>query len=191
MVEKLEHYKWSSYPFYAKKQKVPSWLYQDSIFGGLGAQRPYKTYRIFVDAGNDLEIEKFYGSGRMSAILGDKGFRENALVGKDLSDEQVEKATRQVIELEAILQSVQDYFGCDRQTILKSVRGRQARNYARWMAMKLCQTHGQLRVAEIAEKFNVGNYCTVSQTIRRLDLAMVEETGLARKYKTLSKDVTR
>ena len=144
-----------------------------------------------MDRGNDREIDKFYGSGRVSAILGDKLFRENALVGVDLSGERVEKETRPVIELEAILQSVQEYFGCDRQTVLKSVRGRQPRNYARWMAMKLCQIQGQMRLTEIAKKFNVGNYCTVSQTIRRLNLAMAEENGLVRKYDNISKDLTR
>ncbi len=126
----------------------------------------------------------------MSAILGDKLFRENALVGVDLSGERVEKETRPVIGVEAILQSVQENFGCDRQTILKSVRRRQPRNYVRWMAEKLCQTQGQMRLTEIAKKFNVGNYCTVSQTIRRLNLAMVEEHGLARKYDNISKDWT-
>jgi len=190
-VEKLERYRWSSYPLYVKKQKTPDWLYQDRIFGELGAQRPYKAYRTFVDRGNDSEIDKFYGSGRMSAILGDKLFRENALVGVELSGERVEKEMRPVIGLEAILQSVQEYFGCDRQTILKSVRGRQPRNYARWMTMKLCQTQGQMRLTEIAKKFNVGNYCTVSQTIRRLNLAMAEESGLVRKYNSISKDLTR
>ena len=189
-VEKLEQYPWSSYPFYVRKRKVPAWLHQDGIFGELGAQRPYKSYRAFVDAGNDHAIEKFYSAGRMSAILGDKEFRENALAGVGLSGERVEKATRPVIEFETILQSVQDYYGCDRKVILKAIRGRQAKNYARWMAMKLCQTHGQMRLAEIADKFNVGNYCTVSQTIRRLDVAMTEDKSLVRKYNTISNDVT-
>ena len=190
LVEKLEDYRWSSYPLYFKKQKIPDWLFQDGIFAELGTQRSYKTYRTFVESGNDREIDKFYGSGRVPSILGDKLFRENALAGVDLSGERVAKETKPVIESEAIIQSVQNLFGCERQAILKSVRGRQPRNYARWMAMKLCQTQGQLRLTDIARKFNVGNYCTVSQTIRRLNLAMAEENELAQKYNTISKDLT-
>ena len=190
LVENLEDCLWSSYPLYVKKQKIPDWLLLDRIFAELGARRPYKTYRTFVDGGNDCKIDKFYGSGRLPAILSDKLSGENALVGVDLSGERVEKETRSLIESDAIVQSVQEIFGCERQTILNSVRGRQPRNYTCWMAMELCQTQDQLRLTGIARKFNIGNYCTVSQTVRRLNFAREEESGLARKYNTIRKNLT-
>lgn len=190
MVEVLEQYPWSSYPYYIKKRKVPEWLYQDSIFGDIGSKSPYRRYREFVAAGNDHEIETFYGSKKLSAILGNKVFKENALVGVDLSGDVVEKESRQVLSFDDVLDAVAGYYDCDREAVLSVSRGRQPRNYARWMAMKFCQTLAQMRLTEMAEKFGVGNYCTVSQTIHRLDVAMKEYKGLVKIFNSISKDLT-
>ena len=192
LVKALAQYPWSSYPYYSKKQKTPDWLYQDTVFAELGASNKYQRYGEFVAEGNEGELETFYNKGRIPSLLGDTRFKDRVLSGvTNLGDEVAQKEARQPVDFESIISTVQTYYGCQRQDIVKAIRGRGPRNYARWIAMKLCQTEGQLSLIEIAKRFNVGHYCTVSQTINRLNSALVEDKKLDRIINTISIDLTR
>jgi len=192
LVKHLSQYPWSSYPDFSNKQKTPDWLYQESVFTELGARNKFQGCRKFVAEGNDEEITNFYNKGNLSSVMGDKLFKERALSGIKMPNKKAghEKA-RQAIGVNTILTAVQTYYGCQRKDILKTVRGRGPRNYVRWIAMKLCQTDGQLSLMAIAKRFNIGNYSTVSQTIKKLNNVIQEDKDLARDVNTISKNLSR
>ena len=191
MVSNLADYPWSSYPQYvAQSKKPPGWLCREEILGMIGGRSPYNAYRNFVDVGNGEDIDKFYGSKQTSAIMGDKSFKERALEGVEFSQECSGRAARESVNVDVILDVVTTKFACDRRSVLDVSRGRQERNYARWIAMKLCQSNGQLPLQDIAHIFNVRHYSTVSQTIGRLNRAMKEDGGLLVKFNAISQDLT-
>lgn len=187
MVNDLTSYPWSSYPQYIKSTKCPDWLCREEILGMIGSRSLYKGFMV---DGNSQDIEKFYGSKRTSAIMGDKVFKERALVGVNPSTEYSDRPVREAVNVEVILDAVSSRYLCDRSSFLSVSRGRQEKNYARWIAMKLCQTHGQLALKEIAEIFNVVHYSTVSQTIGRLHKVLNEDKKLRKKFESISQDLT-
>ncbi|MFT6906963.1 MAG: putative transposase [Oleiphilaceae bacterium] len=74
LVDKLEDYRWSSYPCYINKTERPSWLYCDLVYDLLGAKQRYEAYARYVGLGLDEETEIFYGKGNQPAILGGENF---------------------------------------------------------------------------------------------------------------------
>ncbi len=61
---------------------------------------------------------------------------------------------------------------------------------ARWVAMYLNQEVCGGTLPNIAKEFNAGHYSTVSQTIRRLKVQMVDDKKLRRRFNMLSQDLT-
>jgi hypothetical protein len=56
--------------------------------------------------------------------------------------------------------------------------------------MKLCQDYSGKTLNEIAVHFNVSHYCTVSQTIGRLNRILKAGRRLQRELTTISQDLT-
>ncbi|PCK06010.1 MAG: hypothetical protein COA42_17685 [Alteromonadaceae bacterium] len=191
IVNNLEDYIWSSYPQYmSKSAKCPDWLCRDEMLGMMGGRSTYKSYKKFVSIGNSKEIEKFYDLKHTPAMMGDQEFKEKVLAGVDFSPECSVRSAREAVEVEVILDAVITMFACERSGLLKVSRGRQPRNYARWVAMKLCQSHGQMTLQKIADIFGVTHYSTISQTIGRLNRAMVEDDRLFERFGVISQDLT-
>jgi REP element-mobilizing transposase RayT len=77
LVDQLEGYPWSSYPYYVSKMSPPDWLYQDEIYDQLSLKsRHREKYRAFVEMGVDEQIAAFYGKGNQVPYLGSDAFRD-------------------------------------------------------------------------------------------------------------------
>jgi hypothetical protein len=71
LVDRLEDYPWSSYPYYECKISAPEWLYRDEIYSQLTVKsRRREKYRAFVEMGVDEQIALFYGKGNQAPYLG-------------------------------------------------------------------------------------------------------------------------
>lgn len=58
IVDRLADYRWSSYQFYAyKNKKVPAWLTTKIILNQLSSQDHHKAYRIMVQQYSDEQSE--------------------------------------------------------------------------------------------------------------------------------------
>jgi len=191
LVKRLDDYRWSSYPAYVGKVVAPAWLIQDTIHEELDAVRTKAAYRRFVEQGLDEETTRFYGKAQQPAIWGDKIFAETACAKATSKDREVTK--RGVIEpvsIQKIVKQVAYHFDCSKSSIYKARRGRGAPNIPRWIAMKLSQDHSGRTLAEIARLFGVGNYCTVSQTVSRLNRLVLKDKVVSEQLNTISKDLT-
>jgi len=191
LVKTLEQYPWSSYLYYLNQTKIPIWLNRDSVFNELGNRAKYSAYKAFVERGNDKEIMHFYSLKHTPSIMGEKSFKEYAYgKSQSLNNEIDKKGLKKPVDLATIIKSVARHFEVSEKEILMTKRGAGLKNIPRWMAMKLCQEVGGAKLIEIATVFNVGHYSTVSQTIRRLNALMVDDSDVEREFNMLSQDLT-
>ena len=93
-------------------------------------------------------------------------------------------------EIVDIIEGVARHFDKAVEDITIAKCGNNSKNLARWVAMKLSQDVGGVKLTEIARHFNVGHYSTVSQTIGRLNRLMDTEAALAERFNVLSQDLT-
>ena len=190
LVNHLADYAWSSYPAYINQSAAPAWLNRDAVYGEQGSRKRYQAYRTYVDQGNDHEIIRFYQQKRGVSILGSKQFAEALTNGQAHQDSEInQRETRPVVPILTIIRQVAQYYQIPEQAITQTRRGQGARNIPRWMAMKLCQQHGEARLVDLAKAFNVGHYSTVSQTIGRLNKLLLEEKEFATEFNVLSQDL--
>ena len=191
LVKKLEDYPWSSYSAYLNQVKAPEWLNRDSVYGELGSRSKYSAYKTYVERGNDEETSRFYDLKSMPAIMGDKSFKERAYGESQSLDVEIDKkGLKQPVSLMTIIEAVATKYHVSKKDICTAKRGKGARNVPRWIAMKLCQEVGGAKLNEIAKVFNVGHYSTVSQTIGRFNLLMLDDSEFAREFNVLSQDLT-
>ena len=180
LIRKLADYPWSSYPAYVNKIPSPKWLNSQEILRQFSHQaNRYTGYQAFVDQGIDEELKQFYGKKNTMVVLGSKEFRGWAYSLKS-DDEEITLKTREysVIPIETIVMAVAADFKVSPESIIKAERGRGPKNIPRWIAMYLCQEKGRYQLKEIAKKFGLLRYATVSTTISQLKVKMNEDEQL-------------
>jgi len=191
LVNQLEQYPWSSYPSYIQKQATPQWLYREAVYGELGTSQRYAGYRRYVEAGTDEETRRFYAKQHYSAIWGDPHFVQQAYAHSNYWQKEVSRSSALApVAIDAIVSRVAQYYKCSEQSIYQAQRGRGSKNLPRWIAMKLSQDYSGQSLSDIAERFGVGHYCTVSQTIARLKRCIDEDGRLREQLNAISKDLT-
>ena len=191
LVKQLEKYPWSSYSAYINQGNCPNWLYREDVYDELSSRQRYAAYRSYVEAGNDEETRQFYSKGILTPIWGDKQFKDRVLSrAKQSKTEVAKRSTRSVVSLTQIVKTVGQYYGVPTNQITIATRGRGPRNIPRWIAMKLCQDYSGKTLNEIAGHFNVSHYCTVSQTIGRLNRILKDARNLQKELNTISQDLT-
>lgn len=166
MVERLEDYRWSSYPSYVGRRKSPPWLHRDMVYSLLGGKAG--RYRSFVEQGVDEGVRRFYGGKYLSPILGDDTFRQAVLerYGKDDPEVPEHKRLHRPAALDEIIDSVTTVVGCDRERVYESIRGR--RNVARMLVVHFATSKGRLTQRQIAEALGMRHYSAVASSLRRL-----------------------
>ncbi len=190
-VEAIEAYPWSSYACYINRSPSPDWLNRDAVYGELASYRRYQAYRQYVDQGNDQQTKAIYRQMHTPSILGGEAFKND--MKRKLSKKNPEislKLIQPPIAIPDIIGSVATHYQIANDDILRTRRGKGAKNLPRWIAMKLCQEVGSARLTDIAFRFNVGHYSTVSQTIGRLNRLMQEDRRVKTIYNMLSQDLT-
>ncbi|MCL4471422.1 MAG: transposase [Gammaproteobacteria bacterium] len=149
MVESLEDWRWSSYPFIMGHAAPPSWLDTDWLLGQFGSQRgkALKAYRQFVMAGRGLPSPML--DTRHQLLLGDKDFVERHWQTKNPETlREVSKAHRRSVAL-----SLDEY---------------RIRYPDRDQAMAQAYLSGAYTMAEIGRHFGV-HYMTVSRAVRKFE----------------------
>ena len=161
------------------------------VFGELGVLHPASAYARYVERGIDEETQTFYAKNQWPAIRGSQPFAEIAYANAlSFSREVKTSGDKQEIPIKQIIEAVAFFYGCDKKTIERGVRGRGQRNYPRWIAMKLSQDLSGQNLSTIAKFFGVGNYCTVSRTIGRLNEVLALGGEVPEHFNSISKDLT-
>jgi len=164
---------------------------KEDICGELGVLHPAPAYQRFVERCIDEDTRQFYAKEFWPAIRGSKGFVDIAYGNALSHDREVAKnGNREDIPIKQIIKSVAAYYGDRESAITKAKRGRGDKNYPRWIAMKLCQDLSGQTLKTIAAHFGVGNYCTVSRTISKLNEELSAGGEIVADFNSISKDLT-
>lgn len=167
-----ETYTWSSLPAYLNKARVPGWLKPGPVLETMGkAPRPNARYGKYVAEGVDAELAHFYGKKNLLSILGDAGFRKR-MQSRAAPDKVRGKSkgaqARLRPSISKVVSAVAAYYKVSEKSILKAARGPGSKNVPRWMAMYLCQEVAGVTLQDIAGRFGLKRYGTVSTTIGKL-----------------------
>lgn len=149
MVESLDDWHWSSYPFTSGQQASPTWLDTDWLLGQFGSHRgkALAAYRQFVMEGRGLPSPML--DTRHQLLLGDDAFVERH---------------RQTINSEEL----REVSKAHRRTLALSLDEYRTRHPDRDHAIAQAYLSGAYTMAEIGQHFGV-HYMTVSRAVRKFE----------------------
>ena len=180
MVETPEEYEWSSYPYYAVKNKKPEWLFTDFILGYFGkkystAQREYKE---FVSSMTGKKYKSPLAEVSFSVVLGLSDF-VNEIKGEFLSREKKDR------NLPA-LNGQTDRPGM--AAISKAIDSIAEKNdkLARQIKLHFCHRYTGLKLAEIGKSFGIGE-SGVTQASRRFSERLKKDRKLRKTTERIKK----
>ncbi len=191
VVDKIDDYRWSSYPCYVSSVKSPEWLYQQEIYDQLRVTSRYREkYRAFVELGVDEEIARFYGKGNTVPYLGSEAFRDWAYTQRETDESSVSKQVIQSFRpsIDEIVTRVATTFKVSESSILKSRRGRVKNNIPRWVAMCLSRDISSNKLSAIAKAFSLKRTGSIPTTITKLKVLMEKDLSLMRKVSRIKRE---
>lgn len=167
-----DSWRWSSLAAYSNKAKAPAWLERQEVLASMGSgARPNARYSALVAEGVNGELAHFYGKKNLLSILGDDKFRKRAQArqpaGKVRGKSKGPQA-RLRPSIKKVVSEVARQYKVSEKSIYQAARGPGSKNLPRWTAMYLCQEVSGVTLQEIAKRFGLKRYGTVSTTIGKL-----------------------
>ncbi len=184
---------WSSMPFYANKAKAPSWLVREDVLALLKLKSKagtYAKYLKFVDAAPNPEISRFYSRKNLHSILGGEKFKvsikakASPLGPRGNSKDKYAKLRPSI---KKVVSGVAKFYKIDEKDIYNSLRGPSSKNIPRWVAMHLCQELSGVTLQDIATRFGLKHYGTVSTVVGKLRKELLVNSKIQKNVKTLTK----
>ena len=169
MVERLEDYRWSSYPAYINKAKTPTWLRSEKTYQMLGQKNRYKGYFNYVERGIDEDIKQFYSKGNILGVLGSKEYREERRKENDKTDLLALRAALQDRpSIEEVLEQVSKITKVASKNLRKSGKKSKVQSANRAFAMYACKHYSDSTYKIIAEFFNLSHVGSVCYPLTRI-----------------------
>lgn len=191
VVNHLESYAWSSYPYYVSKLSAPEWLHRDEIYQQLSVNsRQREKYRAFVELGVDDEIIAFYGKDNQSPYLGSDAFRDWAYGQRQTDESELNRKTIQSFRpnFDQVMDTVARHFKVNVDSIIRPQRGRVGENIPRWVIMYLAQEICGLKLQEIATCLGFKRTGSIPTTITKLKSRMDSDAKLAGKVSKIKRE---
>lgn len=177
IVEDIEEYPWSSYPYYIDCKTKPSWLYTDFIYNYFQGENPSMRLKKYTNAGNEKTIQDFYSSKNVKPIFATDKFIEKLQLNKPDSQEISHiKIFSQKYNFEDILQVVETVTGAPIQELLKSRRGQM--NIPRSIFIYLSRNAGGYKIIEIADYLATCKYPAISLALNNFEKALLTSDNL-------------
>jgi len=189
---RLEEYVWSSYPGYIQTSKRVEWLCVERVLAGAGVKdtpagrRRYQAVltKRMVEMQHSSEpwkVDEEWDRIRRGWCLGDSGFRKEMLKHLDGSLESKERTSfsgeevRQHDELEAerVVGLGMQALGITDQHLMEQIKGSPEKISLAWLVRK----HTCVRNGWIKKRLNMGTATTLSESLKRVELAGKEERG--------------
>lgn len=191
LVSNLEEYPWSSYPAYINKTPCPEWLLRDEVLLVLNPNRKFEAYQGYVAVSTEKELQDFYSSKKLPAILGDKRFKQKIKQYQNVHPlETPKEEIKKMIPIDKIQKAVSGYYKISPAQLLQTTFGQADKNIPRQIAIYLSQLLSGETLLNIAREFGLTHYTTVSQTIRRLKKAVEKDSGLGDIITIICQDLT-
>lgn len=188
---------WSSMAAYCNKAKASHWLERSEVLAMLQngssahkAARPYTRYLAFVAEGTDPELKDFYARKNQLSVLGSNKFKSSAR-SKSAPAKQRGVAKGKLARLrpsmKKVVAEVSRHFKVSESSIYSAARGPGSKNVPRWVAMHLCQELSAVTLQDIASRFGLKRYGTVSTTVGKLRREMKADSGVSKAIQSLRK----
>jgi putative transposase len=194
-------WRWSSLPLYLSgtgagsvgAASIEGALVRDDVFAQLGpVGKATQRYEAYMSAGNDEELQRFFGKKNQLSILGDDKFREKARVA--LGPAATRGSSKGVLarkrpSLTKIVNTTAAAMNVSPGSIVQAARGPGSKNVPRWVAMYLCQEAGGITLQVIAAHFGLQRYGTVSTTIGKLKQELAADSKLQAQVQKLRREL--
>ncbi|MBI5748394.1 MAG: transposase [Nitrospinae bacterium] len=183
IVERPEHYKWSSYNGYIGKRKEDNWVEYSWVLSKFAQnkKKAWQKYKEYTEEGLGLKIESPFKDLLGQVVLGEDEFREKImgrLEGKQISQEIVErKRFEKRASSEDIVKEVAKTFAVEDKDIRD--RGRRE-NIARSVAIYIMQRYSGISNEEIGRIFGGIHYSAVSKASARLREKLAKDKKLSK-----------
>jgi len=171
MVERPDHYKWSSYKGYIGKKKDDNWVEYSWVLSKFNQnkKRAWQKYKEYAEEGLIMKTESPFKDLLGQVVLGGDEFREKImerLEGRQISQEIIErKRFEKKASPEDIVKVVAKTFRVED----KDIRDRGIReNIARSVAIYIMQRYSGISNEEIGRIFGGIHYSAVSKASARL-----------------------
>lgn len=153
-----QQYRWSSHGEYLSSSKTVPWLNSREV---LEHFRSREDFHLFVQSGNEEEIEEFYESKKQSPVLGGEGFRARITMGLRPIGAENPRYERVSVRPKAhrVLNEVAQVYGRTVEELLRSRRGEE--NEGRKVGMYLMKRLSDMTLGEVAKEFGVKSYGAV------------------------------
>lgn len=196
---------WSSLAAFGNKVKAPEWLVREDIFDLLPAEaasekagnkstkksaRPYARYLAFFAEGVDSETKQFYARKNRLSVLGDTKFKNSVKAKVEPTKQRglgKGKLARLRPSMKKVVEEVAKYFKVTERSIYQAARGPGSKNVPRWVAMHLCQELSAATLQDIASRFGLKRYGTVSTTVGKLRQESQDNPKILKAIQSLSK----
>lgn len=165
IVTKLQDYKWSSYRAFIGLVRPPKWLDVKKTLSMISQKKSRKFYKNFVlKVADDKFEKKFYAQEKFPTMIAKKSFKKEVLKNsKQINLE--EKIKLQNIQPKLVVQEVAKVFEVVESSILSNCKGINSQNFARKVAIYLCQKFCNCNARFLAEYFGFKNASSVSNAI--------------------------
>ena len=178
IVEKLEEYPWSSYPYYIGLEKAPAWLARNSILSYFAdnVSDAQAGYSEFVEAMIGREYKSPLKETAFSTILGSTDFikviKEKYIKNKEIDPNiPALKVLSGKPSIEEIENEVGTIFGADEPMCRK-------------VNLYFCHRYSGKKLKEIGKHFGIGA-SGVAQASRRIALKISNDAKLRKKVKLI------
>jgi len=173
-----ETWLWSSLGAFTNKVKAPVWLNRGEVLSLMSSgARLNARHGVYVAQDVDAELTHFYGKKNLLSILGDEQFKKRAqakLVPGGVRGRSKGPQARLRPSIKKVVTAVAAQFKVSEKSIYQAARGPGSRNLPRWTAMYLCQEIAGVTLQDIAQRFGLKRYGTVSTTIGKLKQEFIE-----------------
>ena len=191
----VEDYSWSSYGKYLQAirgKKTEPWLDVKPLLGYFsGGKRKGEQFQSFMKSGLGEVERAFYERKIWAPLFGSNDFIEKIkkkLKGSRGDHQEVTEGKPYLkIMFETCQQAVLEEYGKKPGELLHSIRG--VRNEARAMAMVICRRMGGMKQGEIAKRFGVGGYSTVSKVIWNMMKEIEKGGAIAKRYESIRRRI--
>ncbi|MBU3948142.1 MAG: transposase [Proteobacteria bacterium] len=191
IVERLAEYKWSSYRYYAYKQKAPDWLKTKTILNQVSQADPHKAYRFKVQHYSDEE-GSFLEDIKHGLIYGSQDFikdiKSRFLDGrKDVELPQQNSLFRD-IDIDSLLNNTSKILGLNIKSASEAKRISAGDKDKRDLLIYLLWKTGRFTNMEIGKRFGL-TYSAVSQRVKMMNSRLPIEKVLRGQYLLLKSQV--
>jgi hypothetical protein len=187
IVRKAETYGWSSYLNYLALPNEAPWVKTRELLQMTSNKKNITAYRQFVEKGIDEETKDFYRRGNQPVIFGERKDKDSLL--ENLTSKKIKASkgdyqrTVTLPSLERISKTCARSFNVKESTLFQARRGRG--NEARKVAIYGSRMWNTAKLSLIAERYGCKNHSSISNTVKRMELAIKTDQKLARLLKEI------